>query len=712
MIRSLTAIVTDGRDRQALRVAVEAHRVGARVIAKRLLQALRGEAGPDWQVVAEAMLADRSTRAGDYLDAASRESWKSDKPERYQLAIRALNECAPGWRDITGRERKAWLDNLPPEQATAVNAYYAAMDEEMRRRLAKWMRGKPPEDARTLLAFWLFDAKAEWAYHAQLARSRGERLLDLEAVAPALAMPTAHPIRKKAAEYAVQTISSYVEQYELWRAAIGEWRESRDEWERAHPDYVSVRDELFEFLAIPSGPKDTDTRRHRRLRPGATEYYPAYAEWLAARIRNPEIAAQIEGWHREWIREWAEEPKPPTYSEIRSNVSGLLIQRTTGYRALTVAANGDASVEMLLPVEAGGNYACAVEQISHYEWRTVRLRADPRLAQFNETQVSSARVLLRREGRVYLSFTTDDGIEPVSSLPLTPELCARYDARWVHRKATQVLGRAPRTVIAVFPLRERTSVLLRYYEEYVEGPPSRWKAMTCDMRLPTAKQPKGRRAGYSGSERGAQWGRYVDQKIEQTGALESLGRPARGQPFAVDESSGYRNRLRDTARRIAAAVIEQARAWGAELIIFDEFPLRSTDDEQLDRYRVMVHRRLTKELMISASRAGMCAAGIKVAARVQTCSRCGARTVRTTYRRDEGEIYSPFGERARCLGCGAVQSVEHLVASNLAAAINVRFEPVKALRSRVYDCGGTELDFANREQLMKRLAMVTGAGAS
>lgn len=712
MIRSLTAIVTGRRDREALRVAVEAHRAGARAIAKRLLQAVRGEAGPDWQFVAEAMIADKSTRAGDYLNAATGESWKSDKPERYQLAVRALNECAPGWRDVTGKDRKSWLDNLPPEQVAVVNKYYAQMDEEMRLRLKKWMRGKPPDDARTLLIFWLFDAKAEWSYRAQAARDRGERLLDLKIVAPAIAMPTAHPIRKKAAEFAVQTISSYLEQYKLWRAAIGEWREKRAEWESTHSVYMSLQDELFAFLAIPNSPEDSKPQRHRRLRPGATEYYPAYAEWLAARGLNPEIVPQIEVWHREWIREWAEEPKPPTYSEIRSNVSGLMIQRTTGYRALTVAAGGDASVEMLLPVEADGKHASAVEHISHYEWRTVRLRADSRLAQFHETQVSSASVFLRKKGRIYLSFITDDGIEPVSMLPLTQELCARYDARWVYRKATSVMGRVPRTVIVIFPLREGASVLLRYYEERLEGAPSHWKMMAADPRLPRAKHPTGRRAGYSGTQRGAAWKRYVEQKVEATGSVEAFGRPAEGQPFAIAESNGYRNRLRDTARRIAAAVIEQARVWGAELIIYDEFALRSTEDEGLDRYRAMVHRRLTKELGISASKAGMRAAGIKVAGRVKTCSRCGARTIRTTYRRDEGEIYSPFGERVRCLGCGASQSVEHLVASNLAAAINIRFAPVKALRARVYDCGGAELDFANREQVLKRLAAVTAADVS
>lgn len=710
MIRSLTSIVVEKRARNALRVASELHRTGARVISERLLQVLRGEAGPDWHFVVEAMLADASTHAGDYLDAACRETWKSDKPERYELAVRALDACAPAnWREMNGKERKAWLDDLPPEYSERVFAYHAALSDEERHRQTKWMRGKS-EDARGLLMFWLFDAKAEWAYRAQKARNGSGLMLDLQQIVPALVAPGSYAVRRKSSEFAVQSLLSYRSQHALWRQTIGEWREKRAAWEREHPQYTAVRDELFAFLKLPSNSKApaSEPPRYRKLRPGATEYYPAYAAWLAAHITEREVASRIEVWHREWVKNWAEEPKPPTYSEIRNKIFGLQLQRNMGYRALTVAANGEASIEALLPVNEQGELASTVEGIARFEWRAVSLRADRRLGALDETQVGAARVRAGRKERIYLSFKTDDGVMPESPLSLSPEVCAKYDARWVIRKAASELGRPPCTVIAVFPLRESASALLRYYEDYRSGVITKWASLSGDVRLPTSKYPAGRRAGYSGTARGAAWRCYVDDKVGSTSALPSFRRPARGEPFAVNEASGYHNRLRDTARRIAAAVVEQAQAWGAELIIFDEFALRSTDDEGLDRYRVMVHRRVTKELMISVSKARMRASGIKVAARVQTCPRCDARTVRTTYNRNQGEIYSPFGERVRCLNCGAGQSVEHLVASNLLAAIENRFAPAKALRGRIYDCGGTELDFANREQVAKRLAVVTG----
>lgn len=153
MIRSLTSIVVDKRARNALRVASELHRIGAQVISQRLREALRGEVGPDWRVVVEAMFADASSRAGDYLDAASREAWTSNKPERYELAVRALDACAPAdWREMNGKERKAWLDNLPAASSEHVLAYYAALSNEEHRWLTKWMRGKA-EDVRGLLMF-------------------------------------------------------------------------------------------------------------------------------------------------------------------------------------------------------------------------------------------------------------------------------------------------------------------------------------------------------------------------------------------------------------------------------------------------------------------------------------------------------------------------------------------------------------------------------
>lgn len=710
MIRSLTAIVIDSRDREAVRVTVESHRTGARAIAKRLLQAVRGEAGPDWQVLAEAMLADSSTRAGDYFDAAWRDTWKSDKPERYRLAVLALDTCVYHWRKLSGRERAAWLADLPLGDTARVTAYYAAMEENSRAQLKKWMRDKP-QDARSLLIFWLFDAKAEWAHRAQLARSSssGDRLVDLKRVAPALVMPSAHPIRKKAAEFAVQTISSYQAQYKLWRESISEWREKRTVWESEHPQYMSVRGELLKFLAVPENPVNPTPRRYRRLRPGATEKYLDYAKWLSEHISDPQIAGQIEGWHREWTLNWAKEPKPPTYSEIRRTVSGLLLQRNLGYRSLSVLANGEATAELIMPVDKSGELAHKIESLMGFEWRPVRLRADRRLAAFDAAQIGGGRVLLRRQGRVYLSFTTNDGVTPESSLgPLTPEICAKYDARWIYQRAKGELQRTPRTVIAVFPLREGANVLLRYYENPDQhSAPHKWKSLTADLRLPTVKYPLGRRAGYSGTERGAGWHRYIKNKVKSTGAIEAFGRPAGGISFAVAENEGFRHRLDDTARRIVAAVVEQAHAWGAELIVFDKLFLRSTEQDDLDRYRTMVHRRMAIELTVSASKVGMRAAGILVAARQQTCTRCGGRTIRTTYRRNEGEIYAPFGERARCLACGAASSIEHLIASNLLSALYGGYVPAKPLRNRVYDCGGINIDLKNREQLTERLTLIT-----
>lgn len=704
--------MVDKRAQIALRVASELHRTGARVISERLLQVLRGEAGPDWRVVVEAMLADASTRAGDYLDAACRETWTSDKPERYELAVRALDACAPAnWREMNGKERKAWLDDLPIEYAGRVLAYHAALSGEERRRLTKWMRGKA-EDVRGLLMFWLFDAKAEWAYCAQRARNSGGLMLDLKSIVPALLAPSSYAVRRKSAEFAVQALLSYRKLHALWRRTICEWREQRASWEREHSHYTAVRDDLFTFLKLPSNPKApaSEPPRYHKLRPGATEYYPAYIAWLAEHVTEQHIANRIEVWHREWVEKWAEEPKPPTYSEIRNKVFGLQLQRIMGYRALTVAASGEASIEALLPVDEHGELAGTVESIARFEWRAVRLRADPRLGGFEETQVGAACVRAGRRGRIYLSFITDDGVRPESPVPLTPGLCAQYDARWVIRKAASEMSRPPRTVIAVFPLRESASALLRYHEDYRSGVITKWASLSGDVRLPTCENSAGRRAGYSGTARGAAWRLYVNDKVESTGALPSFRRPAQGVPFAVKEASGYRNRLRDTARRIAVAVVEQAQQWGAELIIFDSFALRSTDDAALDRYRAMVHRRLFAELVAGALKTGMRVAGIKVASRIQTCSRCGGRAIRTSYRREQGEVYEFFGERVRCLVCGSARSAEHAVADNILAALNDRFRPVKPVRARIFDCGGVTIDFADREQVARRLEAVTRSG--
>lgn len=707
MIRSLTSIVVDNRARNALRVANELHRIGAQVISRRLLQALRGEAGPDWRVVVEAMFADASTRAGDYLDAACRETWTSDKPERYELAVRALDACAPvDWREMNGKERKAWLDNLPAESSERVIAYYAALSNEEHRQLTKWMRGKT-EDARGLLMFWLFDAKAEWAYRAQRARNTSGLMFNLKSIVPALVLPGSYAVRRKSAEFAVQAISSYQTQHALWRNAIVEWREHRGAWEHEHPEYCAVRDDLFTFLKLPSSSKTlSEPPRYRKLRPGAAEYYPAYIAWLAEHV-SQDVASQIEVWHREWVEKWAEEPKPPTYSQIRNRVFGLQLQRNMGYRSLTVAATGDASVEALLPVREDRQLAETVEEIAGFEWRAVRLRADRRLASLQVNQVGAARVRAGRQGRIYLSFKTDDGVTPQSTVPLTPELCAQYDARWVIRKAETELGRAPRTIIAVFPLRESMNALLRYYDDYRGGVITKWTCLTGDVRLPKAEDTDGRRAGYSGTARGATWRGYVGNKVESTAVLSSFRRPAHGERFAIKEASGYRNRFRDTARRIAAAVIERAQDWGAELIVFDTFALRSTEDEVLDRYRATVHRHLFVEVLASATKVGLRVSGVKVAARVQTCPRCGGRTIRTSYRREEGEVYKTFGERVRCLSCGRTRGVEHAVADNILAALNNRYSPVKPLRSRIFDCGGVRIDFADRSQVAGRLAAIT-----
>lgn len=712
MIRSLTSIVVDERSRIALRVASELHRTAVRVVAERLLQVLRGEAGPDWRVVVEAMLAGGFARAGDCLDAACREVWRSDKPKRYELAVRALNACAPAnWREMNGKERKAWLDELPTQYSERVEAYHSALSDEERHQLTKWMRGKA-EDARGLLMFWLFDAKAEWAYRAQRARNSGGLMLDLKRIVPALGVPRSYAVRRKSAEFAVQALLSYQRQHALWRRTVNEWREQRAAWEREHPHYTAVRDDLFTFLKLPGNSKApaSEPPRYRKLRPGATEYYPAYAEWLAVHVAEQNIASQIEVWHREWVKKWAEEATPPTYSEIRNKVFGLQLQRIMGYRTLRVAANGDAKVEALLPVDADGELAVTVEGIAGFEWRAVRLRADPRLGAFEETQVGAARVRAGRRGRIYLSFKTDDGITPECPLPMTPGLCAQYDARWVIGKAAGDLRRAPRTLIAVFPLRESASALLRYYEDYRSGVITKWASLSGDVRLPTAEYPAGRRAGYSGTVRGAAWRRYVDDKVASTSALPSIRCPAHGEPFAFKEASGYRNRFRDTARRIAAAVIERAQQWGAELIIFDSFALRSTDDVALDAYRAAVHRHVFAELVASSVKTKMRVAGIKVAARVQTCPRCGRRTIRTTYRRELGEVYETFGERVRCLACGSARNAEHAVADNILAALNERFTPVKAVRARIFDCGEVTIDFADKEQIAARLAAVTRRG--
>ena len=700
--------MVDKRARNALRVASELHRTGAKVIAERLLQVLRGELGPDWRVVVEAMLADASTRAGDYLDAACRETWTSNKPERYELAVRALNACAPAnWREMNGAERKAWLDYLPIEYSERVLAYHAALSGEERSRLTKWMRGKA-EDVRGLLMFWLFDAKAEWAYRAQSARNTGGLMLDLKSIVPALFVPGSYAIRRKCAEFAVQALLSYQRQHARWRQAIGSWREQRTAWEREHSHYTAVRDDLFAFLKLPSNSKvpASEPPRYHKLRPGASEYYPAYIAWLAEHVTEQDIPSRIEVWHREWVEKWAEEPKPPTYSEIRNKVFGLQLQRSMGYRALTVEASGEASIEALLPVDEPGELVGAVEGIASFEWRTVRLRADPRLGAFKETQVGAACVRAGRRGRIYLSFKTDDGVRPESSLPLTPKLCAQYDARWVIRKAASELGRPPRIVIAVLPLRESASVLLRYYEDYRSGVITKWASLSGDVRLPIGKYSARRRAGYSGTARGAAWRRYLNDKVQSTGALPSFRRPAQGVPFAVKEASGYRNRLRDTARRIAVAVVEQAQQWGVELIIFDSFALRSTDDAALDRYRATVHRHLFVELAAGALKTGMRVTGIKVASRIQTCSRCGGRAIRTSYRREQGEVYEFFGERVRCLVCGSARSAEHAVADNILAALNERFKPVKPVRARIFDCGGVAIDFGDREQVARRLETV------
>lgn len=710
MIKSLTAIVTGAREREALRAAAAVHRDAARAIARAVFKAACGEYGPDWRVLASALLADTSTRAADYVEAGWREKWSSDKPERYLLAVRALDACAPGWRELSGRERKRWLDDLPPETAGRVSAYHVGMGEEERGRLAKWMRGKLADEC-GLLSFWLFDAKAEWAYRSQLARDRGERLLNLKEVAPALVVPGANHLRKKAAEYAAQTVSSYLRAYELWRSSVGEWREGRARWEREHPHYVAVRESLREFLTVPGGASQARPSL-RRLRSGATEYYEAYREWLAANVKDAEVARQVEGWHREWEEKWADEPKPPTYSEIRGDVSGLYFQRSTGYRALNVAPDGEATAEILLPVDEGGDLSRTAEGVARYEWRTVRLRADPKLAAFGEAQVSAARVLLKRGGRVYLSFKTDDGVtveSPLQALP--PELCAGYDARWVYQKASGELGRPPRTVIAVFPLREGAGALLCYHDDPGRDAPSRWKSLTGDARPPTDGAP--RRAGYSGSARGARWRRFLNEKVASTGAVAAFGRPAAGQPFAVAESAGFRNRLRETGRRVAAAVVEQAREWGAELVVFDRLALRSTDDEALALYCATLHGRLAAELPEHAASYGMRASPLGVASRVQTCPRCGGRVVRVDFARERGETYSPFGERARCLACGACRTVEHLVARNLWAALRGRFTPARAVRPRVFECGGgVEINLADRAQVEARLRLLTPAAGA
>lgn len=705
--------MVDKRARNALRVVSELHRIGAQVISHRLRQALRGEAGPDWRVVVEAMFADASTRAGDYLDAACRETWTSDKPERYELAVRALDACAPAdWREMNGKERKAWLDNLPTESSERVLTYYAALSNEEHRRLTKWMRGKT-EDVRGLLMFWLFDAKAEWAYRAQRARNASALMLDLKSIVPALVLPGAYAVRRKSAEFAVQTISSYRTQHALWRQTIVEWREQRTAWEREHPEYCAVRDDLFTFLRLPSSSKvpGPEPPRYHKLRPGAAQYYPAYIAWLAEHVPQQEVADQIEVWHREWVAKWADEPKPPTYSQIRNKVFGLQLQRNMAYRSLTVGATGNASIEALLPIGEDGELAGTVDEITGFEWRTVQLRADRRLAAFTRPQVGAARVRAGRQGRIYLSFKTDDGVEPESTVPLTPQLCAQYDARWVIRKAETELGRVPRIVIAVFPLRESMNALLRYYDDYRSGVITKWACLTGDVRLGKAKDTGGRRAGYSGTVRGAAWRGYVDRKVEGTAALPSRRHPARGERFAVKEASGYHNRFCDTARRIAAAVIEQAQEWRAELIVFDAFALRSTEDVALDRYRATVHRHLFAELLAGATKIGLRVTGVKVAARVQTCSRCGGRTVRTSFRRDQGEVYENFGARVRCLSCGSTRGVEHAVADNILAALNNCYGPVKPLRARLFDCAGVIIDFADRMQVTGRLTEVTRFGS-
>lgn len=709
MIRSLTSIVVDKRARNALRVASELHRLGAQVISQRLREALRGEVGPDWRVVVEAMFADASSRAGDYLDAACRETWTSDKPERYELAVRALDACAPAdWREMSGKERKAWLDNLPAESSERVLAYYAALSNEEHRRLTKWMRGKA-EDVRGLLMFWLFDAKAEWAYRAQRARNASGLMLDLKSIVPALALPGSYALRRKSAEFAVQTISSYRTQHALWRHAIVEWREHRAAWEHEHPEYFAIRDDLFTFLKLPSSSKvpGSEPPRYHKLRPGAAQYYPAYIAWLAEHVAQEGVADQIEVSHREWVAKWADEPKPPTYSQIRNRVFGLQLQRNMGYRSLTVGATGDASIEALLPIAEDGQLAGTVDEITGFEWRTVQLRADRRLAALAGPQVGAARVRGGRQGRIYLSFKTDDAVAAESTVPLTPQLCAQYDARWVIRKAANDLGRVPRTVIAVFPFREGMNALLRYYDDYRGGVITKWTCLTGDVRLGKGEDKGGRRAGYSGTERGAAWRGYVDRKVETTAALPSRRHAARGERFAVKEASGYRNRFRDTARRIAAAVIEQAQEWRAELIVFDAFALRSSEDAALDRYRATVHRHLFIELLAGATKIGLCVTGVKVAARVQTCSRCGGRTIRTSFRRDQGEVYENFGERVRCLSCGSTRGVEHAVADNILAALNNRYGPVKPLRARIFDCAGVIVDFSDRMQVIGRLAEVT-----
>ncbi len=689
-------------------VASELHRMGVRVISERLLQVLRGEAGVDWRFVVEAMFAEASSRAGDFLDAACRETWKSDKPERYELAVCALNACAPGnWRDMTGKERKAWLDDLPDEYSKRVLAYHAALSDEERGRLTKWMRGKV-EDARGLLMFWLFDAKAEWAYRAQRARQSVGLMLDIQGLVPALVVSGAYAVRRKSGEFAVQALLSYQKQHALWRRTINEWRDQRAAWEREHPYYTAVREDLFAFLKLPGSSKalESEPPRYRKLRPGATEYYPEYAGWLATHFTDQNIASGIEVWHREWVQKWAVEPKPPTYSQIRNKTFGLQLQRGMGYRALKVADNGEASIEALLPIDEFGELAGTVEAITHFEWRGVNLRADPRLVSFEETQVGAARVCTGRQGRIYLSFKTDDSIDPESFVPLTPEVCAQYDARWVLREVTSALARPPRTVIAVAPLRESANVLLRYYENYQSGVISKWISLSGDRRLPNVECPAGRRAGYSGTIRGAEWRRYFHEKVKSTGALSSVTRPARGLPFAVKEASGYRHRLVETARRIATATIEQAHEWDVELVIFDSFPMRSTEDVALDHYRTTVHQHLFVELVAAAAKIGMRVAGIKVAARIQTCSRCGGRTVRTAYRREQGEVPEIFGERVRCLTCGNARTAEHAVADNILAALNNHFRPVKPVHGRIFECAGINVDFADREQVIERLKVL------